>query len=615
MQHDIGHYNELLVLLSIIVAIVASYTAIGMIERMFSSGKRPQLWMLLTSLVMGFGIWSMHFIGMLAFQTEFSVAYDLSLMFVSIILPMLAVYAALLLIVRQNVKNLHMIMGALFVGLAIISMHYTGMLSMDMPARLTHDPFLFILSHIIAFVISFGSLYLSFAYRSKRLSHIPFSKIWVAILLGGAVSGMHYTAMFAARFTPLEVSQDQHVVIDNSLLAMLVGSSTLFILILVLVGLFIDRHRVLLAAQFNEQRYSTLFERSPDMVVCYDASDFSVISVNPSVYNILGYTLEELKDLPRGYTLYNQEDRKKILDSYVHAVRGQSQNIEFSARHKEGYEVILSSSIFPLFLGKQKYVYVISKDITEQRMDELELMRAKEAAESATRMKSQFLATMSHEIRTPLNGIIGINQLLLESELDDSQKELLLIQQKSSNALLHVINDILDFAKIEAGKVKLIEESFSLLPCIEECFDLFTISTRSKQLEVSYLIDSNIPEILIGDLVRLRQILVNLIGNAVKFTVAGYVRLEVKLISKEEDDIILEFTITDTGIGIDDNSIDMLFLPFAQIDSSLRRKFEGTGLGLAICKNLVELMGGQIWAIKGKDKGAAFQFRVPFKHA
>jgi PAS domain S-box-containing protein len=353
-------------------------------------------------------------------------------------------------------------------------------------------------------------------------------------------------------------------------------------------------------------RTRELLEISPIAVRVKSIKTGRLIFANLSYASMLSTSLEDVIDqFPQQY-YKNPSDFLEINSQLDWDNSIKNKLIELRAT--DGREVWALASYFQIEYEGESAALGWFYDVTE-------LKKAKETAEDAVRLKSEFLSTMSHEIRTPMNGVIGMTDLLLDTELNQKQHEYSKVIKESSYALLNVINDILDFSKIEAGKLEIIPAEFNLLEIVEGCVDILSNNAREKGLNLMCNLALDTPNNLIGDAGRIRQVLINLVGNAIKFTNSGQVILTGKVLEHKNRLLKMRFEVQDTGIGIADEMIYKLFQPFSQVDSSVTRKFGGTGLGLTISKRLIEAMEGSIGVVSKINEGSTFWFEINLKSA
>ncbi len=349
--------------------------------------------------------------------------------------------------------------------------------------------------------------------------------------------------------------------------------------------------------------------------------DCRVLFVNQALADMIGYPVEDILAMSaeQVQSLVHPEDRDLVWSRHMHRMKGDMlpdqlsdqlpAHYEFRVIRKDGSVAWWEIYATPTEYQGERAVQAAVVDITERKRAEEALIKAKEVADAAVRAKSDFLASMSHEIRTPLNAVLGMSELMLDTPLNDEQREFMETIHSSSKSLLSVISDILDFSKIEAQKLTLMRQPMELGKIVEEALDMVSSTAAVKGLEIICDIDKDVPAEVFGDSGRLLQILVNLMGNAVKFTEKGEVLLTVGAL-KQSGGVEIKFAVKDTGIGILEDRMDRLFQSFSQADPSVTRRYGGTGLGLAICKSLVEMMGGRIWAESTPDKGSTFYFTI-----
>ena len=373
-----------------------------------------------------------------------------------------------------------------------------------------------------------------------------------------------------------------------------------------------ERKRIEEVLRFSEQRYRSILE---NMQEGYFENELNgrITFVNDAACKHLGYAKEEMLGLSNR-RFQDEAGKKKTFEAYSKLFRSGEpiRLLESEFIRKDGSRGIyeLSVDLIRDARGTPTGYRGVSRDITERILAGQEMKKAKEAAEAANSAKSEFLANMSHEIRTPMNGVIGMTELLLDTPLSPEQRQFAEIVRTSSVSLLSLLNDILDLSKIEAQKFDLEKLDFNLRMAVEDIADMVAIGAHDKGLELTALVEPDVPSLLRGDPGRLRQTIVNLTGNAVKFTQTGQIVIRVSRVDQDERTVTLRFAVSDTGIGIPQNRLDAIFSPFIQVDSSTTRKYGGTGLGLTISRQLAELMGGRMGCESEVGIGSTFWFTV-----
>ena len=843
-----GIYNIYLVILSYIIASFASYTALALARRLAANPKalEKRLVHIGGAVVLGAGIWSMHFIGMLAYKMNMIMSYDPWLTLLSLLAAVITSYAVLRIVGNSSLSISTITISALLLGLGICSMHYIGMAAMKMEATLRYVPSIFLISIIIAVVASAAALWLAFNLAHSHGKYRMLFQIGAALVMGAAICGMHYTGMNAAVIVPK--AGCRYVTEQSfSLLAIAIAAVSLVIILVTLVldaysninllekkriphwfmpiavlGISgavatsllytkitrdydtaletyrkdaafetkaafermndafgdiyrnlrtismvpgvrkIDRHATNLDADAREsiqQIYNNLrqtvevseiyivpVDLDPDKIdpvtgkkqepiIMLDSHISGNISQDEKTdsreleeVEIHEYHLlrDQMTRLKRNYpsladtsaslpfisgkevitcdnTIYkttmNDKDRTGLIFSVpfydadgklkgtISAIilSDALKKVLFNANYaliNPGYKVTISEeggqdelstewlnqgkadpnllysemiplevndpdSSWELWAGFPNSEFLESGNMTAHRtfkyaaygaiilvilflmvawlmllrnfrhiqsrlaleQSERNALSSAEAAQKSNAAKSDFLANMSHEIRTPMNGVLGMTDLLLDTKLDEEQLSYTKIIKKSGENLLEIINDILDFSKIEAGKLKLEPINFNLHELIKDVADLLSIKVQEKGIDLLTEIDRSAPEYFLGDPVRVRQILLNLVNNAIKFTEKGHVIIKVKreLNGKAS---VLKFDIEDTGIGIPKDKLESIFEKFSQAEESTTRKFGGTGLGLSISSKLIKMMNGNISVKSELGKGSVFHFEI-----
>ncbi|HNV23379.1 MAG TPA: PAS domain S-box protein [Candidatus Omnitrophota bacterium] len=362
----------------------------------------------------------------------------------------------------------------------------------------------------------------------------------------------------------------------------------------------------------SENKIRVILDNSAVAITLTDDQE-RIVSWNKFTEHLLGMKRSDLYLRPVK-SLYPPEEWKKIRSENIRKL-GSKHHFETKVLKKDNQTIDVDLSVNVLRNANDEIIGSVGilQDITEQKKAKEILVQAKIAAESANTTKSLFLANMSHEVRTPMNTILGMLDLTLDTSLNDEQRDNIIVAKEAAKNLLNLLNDILDLSRVEAGKIKLEQIEFHLPNVIKNVCKGMAVLARDKKLEIVSAVDPQVPILLKGDPLRLRQILINLINNAIKFTHAGNITISVEKVSQESNRVILKFAVKDQGIGIPKDRQNKLFEIFSQVDDSTTRKYGGTGLGLAICKRLVEMMSGKIWVESDEGKGSTFFFTPEFE--
>ncbi len=658
-----GSFNPWLVALSYIAAVIASYVALTLAQRVTAASGRAEIyWVLGGAVAMGTGIWSMHFIGMLAFSLGMPMSYDFPVTLTSHLIAVVVSGFALYSVSRKTLTVNRLAIAAILMGIGIAAMHYTGMAAMEVTPGITYDPALFAASIVVAVLASLAALWIAFKLRTGSSARALLMRLGAALVMALAICGMHYTGMAAAVFDVHTMHSEGNAGVDAYWLVGLVGVASFLLLAGTLVVSALDaraaerassllelvmrtnqdierrieertesltlanhvlsqeiaeRERSQMALRESEQRKSAILRTAQDCIISMDHEGL-IVDFNEMAERTFGYTAVEVRGrlladviIPPDLRNAHASGLERYLKSRKSDMLGK--RIEVPALRRDGTTIPVEIAIASVDTGEHPFFVATLRDIAERKSTERELREAKESAEAANQSKSQFLAIMSHEIRTPMNGILGMARLMLDTRLDERQRDSIVTMVESAEALLTVLNDILDFTKLEAGKLDLVSRDFDLASLVESVASLQGSRARAKGLELTSNIAPDLPRYLRADPDRLRQVLSNLVGNAITFTERGAVSIDVHLLVEVGDILWLHVAVSDTGIGIAPEIQRKLFSDFTQADASIARRFGGTGLGLSISKRLIDQMGGRIGLESQINRGSVFWFEVPLK--
>ncbi|MDP9202410.1 MAG: ATP-binding protein [Gemmatimonadota bacterium] len=596
-------YSFGLVVLSVVVATIGAYVAVEIAQRVRAAeGRRRRiLWTCGGALALGLGIWSMHFVGMLALHLPVLVWYDALLIFVSVVAAVGGCTIAFLIFNRATVSWWLLALASVFMGSAIAGMHYTGMAGIRMSGHVIYDPLIVAASVGVAITVSFAALALTRnLIETGTEPGAWIKKAGASLLMGFAVAGMHYTGMAAAHFTagPSGWRPSGALVLGTYQLGLVVAITSVTLLAIALAATRFERWTTT-----TRSRFENLLELSPQ-VVWFGRRDGYITYWNPYWYEYTG--LSQKESLGYGWTTaIHPEDRDRVVGSWKAAVQERKDyNVELRLRKKDGTYCWFLARGRPGRdnSGRVDAWFGIAVDIEERKT-------AEQDAWAASQAKSEFLASMSHELRTPLNAIGGYAELLamgVRGPLNAEQAQDIARIRRSQQHLLTLINDVLHFAKVDAGKTEYHLTAVPLDEALRDTESMIAPQILAKGLHYSYKSADKSAAVL-ADPEKLQQIVLNLLSNAVKFTEPG----GTITLSGEQRGSCIEIRVGDTGAGISPEKIDRIFDPFVQVERRLNQPVQGVGLGLAISQDLAQAMNGEITVESVPGEGSTFTLSLP----